>query len=116
MFSANRIFDRRNLLVRSAQWLSDSIDVGNSTDKDRDVIQEILALGKRNLICEFHFKDGDHLLSQGPGRIDFKKVRDALDDIDYSGWLQLETPAPNGLVPDYAAQCKYLRTLFPSRL
>ena len=38
-------------------------DVGNSTDKGRDVYKEIRTLGK--LICEFHFKDGK--LSAGPG-------------------------------------------------
>ena len=44
-------------------------DVGNSTDKGRDVAVEICALG--NLICEFHAKDGPHML--GKGRIDFRK-------------------------------------------
>ena len=34
-------------------------------------------LGK--LICEFHFKDGNFRLGQG--RIDFKKIRQALDTI-----------------------------------
>jgi len=86
-------------------------DVGNSTDKGRDIFKEIRSLGK--MICEFHFKDGKHSLGQGQGRIDFRRVRKALDDIRYSGWIQLESAAPHGLIPDYTAQCKYLRTLFP---
>ncbi len=53
-------------------------DVGNSTDKGHDIYKEIPLLGKR--ICEFHFKDGNFMLGQG--RIDFKKVREALDDIE----------------------------------
>lgn len=56
-------------------------DVGNSTDKGYDVLKEIPLLGKR--ICEFHFKDGRHAIGQG--RIDFKKVRQAIDKIEYSG-------------------------------
>ena len=44
-------------------------DVGNSTDKGRDVLKEIRTLGK--LICELHAKDGRHMLGQG--RIDFKR-------------------------------------------
>jgi sugar phosphate isomerase/epimerase len=87
-------------------------DVGNSTDKGRDIAKEIRTLGKRNLICEFHFKDGSHLLGQG--RIDFKNVRRALDDIQYIGWIQLESAAPHGVIADYSAQCKFLRTLFPT--
>ena len=42
-------------------------DVGNSTDKGRDVVKEIRALGPR--ICEFHAKDAGYMLGQG--RIDF---------------------------------------------
>lgn len=85
-------------------------DVGNSTDKGRDVPKEIRSLGK--LICEFHFKDGKHLLGQG--RIDFKQVRKSLDDIHYSGWLHLESAAPHGVVADYTTQLKFLRGLFPA--
>ena len=44
-------------------------DVGNSTDKGRDVCHEIRTLGK--LICELHAKDNGYMLGQG--RIDFKK-------------------------------------------
>lgn len=84
-------------------------DVGNSTDKGRDVTKEIHTLGK--LICELHAKDGADRL--GPGRIDFKKVRQALDDIGYSGWIQLEAATPHGAVRDYTADRKYLKKLFP---
>jgi len=85
-------------------------DVGNSTDKGRDVAQEIRALGK--LICEFHAKDGPHML--GKGRIDFQKVRRAMDDVGYSGWIQLEAAHPHGLVPDYTAHARYLKSIFPA--
>lgn len=86
-------------------------DVGNSTDKGRDVYKEIPLLGKR--ICEFHFKDAGHRIGQG--RIDFVKVRRALDQIEYSGWIQLEAAAPSGVVKDYAAYYAFLRKLFPEK-
>ena len=86
-------------------------DVGNSTDKGRDIYKEIRMLGK--LICEFHAKDGRHMLGQG--RIDFKKVRKAVDDIGYSGWFHIEAARPHGLVKDYRAHFEYLRTCFPER-
>ena len=70
-------------------------DVGNSTDKGRDVAKEIRALGK--LICEFHAKDGQYMLGQG--RIDFKQVRQAMDDIEYSGWIQIEAAIPTASFP-----------------
>jgi L-ribulose-5-phosphate 3-epimerase len=86
-------------------------DVGNSTDKGRDVLKEIPRLGQR--ICQFHFKDGNFMLGQG--RIDFKKVRAALDKIAYNGWIQIEAAAPHGVLADYAADYRYLRGIFPER-
>ena len=84
-------------------------DVGNSTDKGRDVYKEIRLLGKS--ICEFHAKDNGYMLGQG--RIDFKKVRQAMDDIQYRGWIQIEAAAPHGLIPDYTADREFLKKLFP---
>ncbi len=87
-------------------------DVGNSTDKGRDVAKEIRTLGK--LICEFHAKDAGYMLGQG--RIDFKAVRRAIDDIQYSGWIQIEAAAPHGLIPDYTADRKFLKSIFPAHV
>lgn len=85
-------------------------DVGNSTDKGYDILREIRLLGKR--ICEFHAKDADNML--GKGRIDFKQVRAAMDDIDYRGWIQIEAAAPHSIVEDYRTDLNYLRTIFPA--
>jgi sugar phosphate isomerase/epimerase len=86
-------------------------DVGNSTDKGRDVYREIRLLGR--LICEFHAKDSRFMLGQG--RIDFAKVRRAMDDSGYNGWIQLEAAHPHGVVADYTTDYQYLRKIFPER-
>ena len=75
-------------------------DVGNSTDKGYDIYQEIRML--KGQICEFHAKDGNFMLGQG--RIDFHKVREAMDDIDYRGWIEIEAETPHGLVEDYRSR------------
>jgi len=49
----------------------------------------------------------------GQRRIDFKKVRQALDKIDYGGWIHLEAAVPQGAAKDYAADYQYLRGIFP---
>jgi L-ribulose-5-phosphate 3-epimerase len=85
-------------------------DVGNSTDKGYDIYQEIRSL--KGVVCEFHAKDGDFMLGQG--RIDFHKVRQAMDDIDYRGWIQIEAAAPHSLVEDYRADLQFLKGIFPS--
>jgi L-ribulose-5-phosphate 3-epimerase len=87
-------------------------DTGNSHYAGRDIYQEIRTLGK--LICQFHVKDGPHLLGEGP--IDFAKVRKAIDDIGYSGWIVIEAAAPGGVIPDYTTQCKFLRGIFPRQV
>jgi sugar phosphate isomerase/epimerase len=83
-------------------------DVGNSTDKGYDIYQEIRML--KGQICEFHAKDAGFMLGQG--RVDFQKVREAMDDIGYSGWIQIEAAAPKDLVTDYRAHLAYLRKVF----
>ncbi len=86
-------------------------DVGNSTDKGYDIYEEIRLLGRLGRLCEFHAKDGRFML--GEGRVDFEKVRRAMDDIAYRGWIQLEAAKPNGLIPDYQAHLRFLRGIFP---
>jgi sugar phosphate isomerase/epimerase len=82
-------------------------DVCNSNDRGYDIYREIRQLGKR--ICEFHFKENGSLLGQG--KVDFRKVRAALDDIGYSGWVQIEGAVPPGqpMLESYQANCKFLR-------
>ena len=62
--------------------------------------------------CEFHAKDDKYLLGQG--RIDFQKVRRAMDDIGYRGWIQIEAAAPHSLVEDYRTDLKFLKGIFPA--
>ena len=82
-------------------------DVCNSNDRGYDIYQEIRTLGKR--ICELHAKENGSLLGQG--KVDFHKVRAALDDIGYRGWIQIEGAVPPGkpMIESYQANCKFLR-------
>ena len=84
-------------------------DVCNSTDRGYDIYREIRKLGK--LICEFHAKENGSLL--GKGNVDFHKVRAALDDIGYQGWIQIEGAVPSGkpMLESYQANCKFMREI-----
>ncbi len=67
-------------------------DVGNSTNRGFNPVQEIRWLGK-DRICQIHLKDNPHYI--GEGKIDFPAVMKAIADIGYSGFLNLETSSPS---------------------
>jgi L-ribulose-5-phosphate 3-epimerase len=87
-------------------------DVGNSTEGGFNVVEEIRWLGGKR-ICEVHLKDNPHYL--GEGTIDFKGVIDALADIGFSGWAQLETECPVSVEADMRRNLKFVRDLIAAR-
>jgi L-ribulose-5-phosphate 3-epimerase len=87
-------------------------DVGNSAGNGFDVVNEIRWLG-RERICEVHLKDNPHYL--GEGKIDFKAVVDALADIGFDRWAQLETDSPASLEDDMRRNLKFIRSLVAAR-
>ena len=84
-------------------------DVGNATNMvGVDVAKEIRRLGK-DRICQFHFKDKGYL---GEGRVDFPAVLQAVADIGFKGYANLETGSPSGSVEaDLKRNLEYLRKL-----
>lgn len=86
-------------------------DVCNSTVRGYDIFREIRDLGK-GMICEVHIKENGHLLGQG--QIDLDNVHQALDDIGYTGWLQIEGAIPPGqeILPSYVQNNKTVRRIF----
>jgi sugar phosphate isomerase/epimerase len=88
-------------------------DVGNSTKAGFNVVEEIRWLGA-DRICEVHLKDNPGYL--GKGRIDFPAVVDALADIGFKQWAQLETDTPSGSVEnDMATNLAYIRGVIGRR-
>jgi len=69
-------------------------DVANSEKMGYPIYDEILWLGHKKMICEFHFKENGFLLGQG--RVDFKKIHDCLEEINYRGCIQIEGSVPEG--------------------
>jgi sugar phosphate isomerase/epimerase len=86
-------------------------DVANATQMGYDIAAEIRQLG-RERICEFHAKENGFLLGQG--KIDFPSVRRAMDDIGFSGWIQIEGAIPKGqpMLDSYVHNVRFMRTHF----
>jgi L-ribulose-5-phosphate 3-epimerase len=88
-------------------------DVANMHYAGYDIYKEIRQIG-RDRICQIHAKESRVLLGQGP--IDFPKVKAALDDIGWTGWLVIEGATVKGrsVVDCYKDNQKYLRSIFPT--
>jgi sugar phosphate isomerase/epimerase len=76
-----------------------------------DIYHELRDLG-RDRVCQIHCKEGEVWL--GNGLIDFPKVKSALDDIGWSGWLVVERSRMPGksVVENYTANARYLKSVF----
>lgn len=88
-------------------------DVANMTKMGYDIHQEIRQIGS-DRICQVHCKENGFLL--GHGKVDFLKVRESLNAIDWNGWLIIEGAVPPGGDPfeSYVKNQKYLRSVFPT--
>lgn len=88
-------------------------DVANMEQRGYDIYGEIRQLG-RERICEVHAKENGSLLGQG--KVDFVKVKQALDDIGWSGWLVIESAIGPGksMEESYRLNQQYLRSVFPT--
>jgi L-ribulose-5-phosphate 3-epimerase len=86
-------------------------DVANSEKMGYDIYKEMIWLGKKKQICEFHFKENDALL--GKGRVDFVKVKKCLDEINYTGAIQIEGAVPKGatMLNSYVLNNEFVRDL-----
>jgi L-ribulose-5-phosphate 3-epimerase len=88
-------------------------DVGNSSKNGFAVVEEIRWLG-RDRICEVHLKDNPHFLGEGP--LAFPPIVEALADIGFAGWAQLETDSPTKSVEaDMSRNLSYVRRLMDAR-
>lgn len=85
-------------------------DVGNSTNiGGYDVEKELRWLGK-DRICQIHLKDKPPLLGQG--KIQFESIVQAIRDIGYTGYANLETDSrPGFLEDDLRTNLAYIRRL-----
>lgn len=81
-------------------------DVGNLTNLvGVDAPGQIRKLGKR--ICQFHFKDQGYL---GEGKVNCPEALRAIRDIDFAGWIVLETNWPSkNMEADTKRNLNYIR-------
>ena len=71
------------------------------------MVKEIRWLGRQR-ICQIHLKDNPHYL--GEGKIDFPAVMQAIADIGFQGFANLETMSPSkDIEQDMRRNLQYIR-------
>ena len=85
-------------------------DVQNSTNMGYDIFKEMELLGKKKLISQVHLKDDKKRLENST--IDLKRVRKTLEEVEYFGWLVLESSVEGDWKESQAANAKFVRNLF----
>lgn len=106
--------DNARILDRAAsRSVSVYYDVGNSTRAGFDPVKEIRWLGRKR-ICQMHLKDNPQYL--GEGTIDFPAVFKAIDEIDFSGFANLETDSPSkSIEADMKRNLTFVRRMLAAR-
>lgn len=89
----------------------------NAVQGKRDLHAELRTLGK-DRICQIHCTDQDGVLLQDNPRIDMSKVKQTLDEMNWSGWLVIERSRDardsHNVRRNFGANAKYLKSVFQS--
>lgn len=87
----------------------------NAIQNNRDLIGELRTLGK-DRICQMHCTNQDGVWLEEDPKIDMPKVKQALDEMGWSGWLVIERSrrADRGrdVIGNFSANARYLRSVF----
>ena len=82
-----------------------------------DVVKDIKQLGAKN-ICAIHASNTDRVWLRNDSTLDVPKIRKALDEMDWSGWLFVERSRDVKMVRNvkmnYSANVFYLKEIFNS--
>lgn len=81
----------------------------------RDLITELKILGRKH-ICQIHCTDEDGVWLQDNTRLDMHKVKEALDQMKWKGWLVIERSRdakhPKSVKENFGANSTYLKSVF----
>jgi sugar phosphate isomerase/epimerase len=87
----------------------------NPLQAGRDLHAELRTLGK-DRICQIHCTDQDGVWLEHNTRLDLPKVKETLDDMDWSGWLVIERSRDAKKASDvrhnFSANARYLKSVF----
>ena len=98
-----------------SQAIKSYFNFSNALKNGRDVSTELKILGKNNII-QIHCTDDDGVWLENNTRLDMKKVKQTLDEMDWSGWLVIErsrdAKEPTNVKKNFSANTAYVKSIF----
>ncbi|TGE24212.1 sugar phosphate isomerase/epimerase [Hymenobacter aquaticus] len=87
----------------------------NPLKEGRDLHQELKTLGRKR-ICQIHCTDEDGVWLENNPRLDLRKVKQTLADMNWQGWLVIERSRdatdPRNVKRNFGANAAYLKSIF----
>jgi sugar phosphate isomerase/epimerase len=87
----------------------------NALQNGRDLVAELRTLGKDRIV-QIHATDEDGVLLENNTRLDMPKVKQTLDEMDWSGWLVLERSRDardsRNVLKNFGSNAAYLKSIF----
>jgi sugar phosphate isomerase/epimerase len=98
--------------------LKSYFNFSNAIKNERDLHQELRILGKKNII-QIHASNEDGVWLQNDAKIDLNKVKETLDEMNWSGWLVVErsrdAKQPTNVKYNFSANTSYLKSVFQNK-
>lgn len=113
--SLNATEEKKLLEEIDSKYIKSSFNFANAVDNGRDIVSELKILGKKNL-GQIHASNTDKVWLENDTAIDMPKIKQALDEMKWSGWLIVERSRDvtqvHNVKANYGANVAYLKKIF----
>jgi len=107
--------ERKLLKDIGCKQIKISFNFSNAIENKKDISEELLILGKKNL-AQIHASNTDGFWLENDKAIDMPKIKKTLDEMKWSGWLIVErsrdTTQVHNVKANYGANVAYLKKIF----
>ena len=90
-------------------------NLASAIEHQRDYVKELRQLGK-DRVCQIHCSNTDGFRLQNDPQVNAPKLKAALDEINWRGWLVIErsrdTNDVHNVKKNYGANAVYLKSIF----
>jgi len=113
--SLNATEEKKLLEEIGCKHIKSSFNFANAVDNGRDIATELKILGKKHL-AQIHASTTDSVWLENDKNVDMPKIKKALDEMKWSGWLIVERSRDvtqvHNVKANYGANVAYLKKIF----